>query len=79
MLMWNHRDKVENRKTMYSNDFTVYTSKQYPGAIESTFLSRTFSDQGIKIRVRKENRTNINDQKRYKMDIKRKFRLHLAN
>lgn len=59
----------------------VYTAKKYPGPIESTFLSRTFSDQGIKMRVRKEHRTNQkeHDPKRYKMDIKRKFRLYLAN
>lgn len=73
--------KVENRKTLYSNDFIVYTAKKYPGPIESTFLSRTFSDQGIKMRVRKEHRTHQkeHDPKRYKMDIKRKFRLYLAN
>jgi hypothetical protein len=69
---------------MYSNDFIVYTAKQYPGPIESTFLSRTFSDQGIKMRVRKEHKSqsssiNEHDPKRYKMDIKRKFSLNLAN
>lgn len=44
--------------------------------MESTFLSRIFSDQGIKMRVRKEHRlqqTSDDNQKRYKMDIKRKF------
>ncbi|EPB91096.1 hypothetical protein HMPREF1544_01976 [Mucor circinelloides 1006PhL] len=44
---------VENRKNILSNAFMVYTTKQYPGPMESTFLSRTFSDQGVKIRVRK--------------------------
>jgi hypothetical protein len=38
----------------------VYTTKQYPGPIESTFLSRTFSDQGVKIRVRKNHQLSIN-------------------
>ncbi|KAI7886404.1 velvet factor-domain-containing protein [Mucor mucedo] len=56
-------DKVETHKAMYSNEFTVYTSKQYPGVIESSFLSRTFSDQGIKIKVRKESRSNGDDIK----------------
>ncbi|KAK4521335.1 AP-1 adaptor complex sigma subunit Aps1 [Mucor velutinosus] len=44
---------VENRKNILSNAFMVYTTKQYPGPMESTFLSRVFSDQGVKIRVRK--------------------------
>lgn len=49
--------------------------------MESTFLSRIFSDQGIKMRVRKEHRlqqTSDDNQKRYKMDIKRKFIFKMA-
>ncbi|KAG2199476.1 hypothetical protein INT46_009340 [Mucor plumbeus] len=51
---------VENRKNTLSNSFMVYTTKQYPGPIESTFLSRTFSDQGVKIRVRKNHQLSTN-------------------
>ncbi|KAI8393776.1 velvet factor-domain-containing protein [Radiomyces spectabilis] len=47
---------AENRKTIVSEPFTVYLPKRYPGAVESTFLSQTFSDQGVKIRMRKEYR-----------------------
>lgn len=49
--------------------------------MESTFLSRIFSDQGIKMRIRKEHRlqqTSDDNQKRYKMDIKRKFIFKMA-
>ncbi|CDH55888.1 developmental regulator [Lichtheimia corymbifera JMRC:FSU:9682] len=47
---------VENRKTMLSDAFTVYLPKRYPGPTEATFLSRTFCDQGVKMRIRKEHR-----------------------
>ena len=36
--------------------FAVYATKSFPGPLETTFLSRVFSDQGVKIRIRKENR-----------------------
>ncbi|CAO3652052.1 unnamed protein product [Mucor hiemalis] len=74
--------KVENRKTLYSNDFMVYTAKKYPGPIESTFLSRTFSDQGIKMRVRKEHRTlhqKEHDPKSRTNSRKRKYDIPSSN
>ncbi|KAI9032596.1 velvet factor-domain-containing protein [Phycomyces nitens] len=37
-----------------SNVFTVYPLNTYPGALESTFLSRAFSSQGIRITTRKQ-------------------------
>ncbi|ORX91184.1 hypothetical protein K493DRAFT_228686 [Basidiobolus meristosporus CBS 931.73] len=40
-------------KCAYSNVFTVYSSKGFPGMEESTFLSRSFSDQGARIRIRR--------------------------
>ncbi|KAI9271629.1 velvet factor [Phascolomyces articulosus] len=43
-------------KSIYSNPFTVYSAKAFPGMLESTFLSRTFSDQGVRLRIRKEHR-----------------------
>ncbi|ORY01937.1 hypothetical protein K493DRAFT_255247 [Basidiobolus meristosporus CBS 931.73] len=40
-------------KCTYSDVFTVYSSKRFPGIEESTFLSRSFSDQGARIRIRR--------------------------
>ncbi|KAJ3016681.1 hypothetical protein HKX48_003916 [Thoreauomyces humboldtii] len=37
-----------------SDIFNVYPAKKFPGMEESTFLSRTFAEQGLKIRIRKE-------------------------
>jgi hypothetical protein len=36
---------------------TVYAAKNFPGMSESTFLSRSFGDQGVRLRIRKEPRT----------------------
>ncbi|KAI8645297.1 velvet factor, partial [Parasitella parasitica] len=58
--------RVKNRKNTLSNAFMVYTTKQYPGPIESTFLSRTFSDQGVKIRVRKSHQMSSTATSSYK-------------
>ncbi|KAI8338048.1 velvet factor [Chlamydoabsidia padenii] len=49
-------DLVQNRRTLLSEPFTVYLPKHFPGPLEATFLSRTFSDQGVKMRIRKEHR-----------------------
>lgn len=35
----------------------VLPAKNFPGMTESTFLSRSFADQGVKLRIRKEPRT----------------------
>jgi hypothetical protein len=48
--------QVQNRRTILSDTFTVFIPKQFPGPVEATFLSRTFSDQGVKMRIRKEHR-----------------------
>jgi hypothetical protein len=48
-----------NLKSIYSDVFTVYSSKAFPGMLESTFLSRSFSDQGVRIRIRKEHRVQM--------------------
>jgi hypothetical protein len=42
---------------LVTNVFTVYSPKNFPGMTESTFLTRTFSDQGVKLRLRKDSRT----------------------
>ncbi|KAK7426602.1 hypothetical protein QQZ08_006932 [Neonectria magnoliae] len=39
-----------------TNPFTVYAPKEFPGMSESTFLTRSFTDQGVKLRLRKDSR-----------------------
>ncbi|KAG0013523.1 hypothetical protein BGZ80_011018 [Entomortierella chlamydospora] len=46
--------EVVHVMTILSNTMTVYSSKTFPGMSESTFLSRSFSDQGVRIRIRKD-------------------------
>ena len=45
------------RSTVLSAVFRVYPMKTFPGMSESTFLTRSFSDQGVRLRLRKESRT----------------------
>jgi hypothetical protein len=40
-----------------SDRLAVSPPKSFPGMMESTFLSRSFADQGVKLRIRKEPRT----------------------
>ena len=40
--------------TSFSEPFTVYSAKKFPGVIESTPLSKCFAGQGIKIPIRKD-------------------------
>jgi hypothetical protein len=40
-----------------SDPFTVYAQKYFPGMAESTFLTRSFSDQGVRLRLRKDSRS----------------------
>ncbi|KAI9032876.1 velvet factor [Phycomyces nitens] len=44
---------------MFSEIFTVYSARSFSGMLDSTFLSRTFSDQGARIRIRKEHRSQL--------------------
>ncbi|KAL5343760.1 velvet factor-domain-containing protein [Aspergillus crustosus] len=46
-------------KSILSDRFAVSPPKSFPGMAESTFLSRSFADQGVKLRIRKEPRTLI--------------------
>jgi hypothetical protein len=39
-----------------SDRFNVVAQKDFKGLVESTYLSRTFSDQGVRLRLRKESR-----------------------
>ena len=40
--------------TVFTEVFTVYSAKKFPGVCESTPLSKTFATQGIKIPIRKD-------------------------
>ncbi|PYH96265.1 hypothetical protein BO71DRAFT_321357 [Aspergillus ellipticus CBS 707.79] len=53
------KDMVTQLKSIITDRFTVYPPKSFPGMAESTFLSRSFADQGVKLRIRKEPRTLI--------------------
>ncbi|KAI8639756.1 velvet factor-domain-containing protein [Parasitella parasitica] len=55
--------QVENKRTILSDAFTVFIPKQFPGPVEATFLSRTFSDQGVKMRIRKEHQLQSRKRK----------------
>ncbi|CAJ0854569.1 6700_t:CDS:2 [Entrophospora sp. SA101] len=50
------KNEVIHLQSIISDIFTIYSAKAFPGASESTFLSRSFSDQGVRIRIRKEHR-----------------------
>lgn len=39
------------------NRLEVHAAKSFPGMSESTFLSRSFGDQGVRLRIRKETRS----------------------
>lgn len=43
--------------SIVSEPFQVYSTKSWPGMNESTALTRSFSDQGVRLRLRKEPRT----------------------
>lgn len=44
-------------QAIQSDPFPVYSTKNFQGMSESTFLTRSFSDQGVRLRLRKEPRT----------------------
>ncbi|CAG8538877.1 1605_t:CDS:2 [Paraglomus brasilianum] len=50
------QSQVRVEAEVYSESFTVYSAKKFPGMTESTELSKAFAKQGIKIPIRKETR-----------------------
>ncbi|KAI0296982.1 velvet factor-domain-containing protein [Multifurca ochricompacta] len=54
MLITFNRSNVYHCKSIFSSPFYVYTAKKFPGMEESTALSCSLADQGIKIRIRKD-------------------------
>ena len=57
---------VHHCKSIYSDPFNVYTAKRFPGMEESTKLSKSFAEQGLKVRVRKHPRSRRRGSKRTK-------------
>ncbi|CAO3688345.1 unnamed protein product [Rhizopus stolonifer] len=50
-------ESVHRLCSTLSKVFQVYSPKSFPGMSESTFLTRCLSDQGVRIRIRKEPRS----------------------
>ncbi|KAI8329215.1 velvet factor [Chlamydoabsidia padenii] len=50
-------DQVQRWVSVISDPFTVYSPKYFPGMSESSLLTKSFSDQGVRIRIRKDTRT----------------------
>jgi hypothetical protein len=51
-----HQSQTRVEAEVFSEPFTVYAAKKFPGMTESTDLSKVFAKQGIKIPIRKEGR-----------------------
>ncbi|KKA31188.1 hypothetical protein TD95_005391 [Thielaviopsis punctulata] len=49
----------------FSDAFTVFSAKKFPGVCESTALSKCFATQGIKIPIRKEGGADRNNNEEY--------------
>lgn len=52
----------------FSEVFTVYSAKRFPGVVESTGLSKCFATQGIKIPIRKDGPSKGDKDKDYDED-----------
>ncbi|KAI9017906.1 velvet factor-domain-containing protein [Phycomyces nitens] len=53
----NHQISTQPKPALekvFTNPFTVYTAKQFPGVAQSTLLSQCFARQGVKIPIRKD-------------------------
>ncbi|WWC58933.1 uncharacterized protein I303_101478 [Kwoniella dejecticola CBS 10117] len=49
--------------TMFTATFSVYSAKKFPGMSKATDLSKSFAEQGLKIRVRKDPRQPARNNK----------------
>jgi hypothetical protein len=61
-------DKTPMLSSCFSDPFTVYSAKKFPGVIESTALSKCFAQQGIKIPIRKDGPRTLSNQAEYDAD-----------
>ncbi|KAI4262679.1 MAG: hypothetical protein L6R42_002147 [Xanthoria sp. 1 TBL-2021] len=57
MLKWARATTLNDRAAKVNRVNTVWAGKTFPGMSESTFLSRSFGDQGVRLRIRKEPRS----------------------
>ncbi|KAK9460708.1 velvet factor-domain-containing protein [Lipomyces oligophaga] len=55
---------VRVQATTFSAPFKVYIAKKFPGVIESTSLSKCFAMQGIKIPIRKDQKSGARERER---------------
>ncbi|KAG0170826.1 hypothetical protein DFQ30_001954 [Apophysomyces sp. BC1015] len=63
--------EVQSLCSALSEPFQVFSPKCFPGMSESTFLTRSFSDQGVRIRIRKETRVKATTKRRRGVDQRR--------
>ncbi|GAA5910160.1 hypothetical protein JCM8208_006745 [Rhodotorula glutinis] len=54
-------DGAEFRTSILTDVFQVYSSKRFPGMSKSTELSRSFAQQGLKLRIRRPESSNPED------------------
>ncbi|KAJ2956190.1 hypothetical protein NQZ79_g7914 [Umbelopsis isabellina] len=71
--------EVFHCKSIITHIFVVYSAKRFPGMEESTFLSRSFADQGLKLRIRKEIRVRRKQSKRKESQSDGSGRKHISN
>jgi Velvet factor len=50
--------------SVFTKPFQVFSAKKFPGVIESTELSKTFAQQGIKIPIRKDGESGGSKKRR---------------
>ena len=48
------KDDMKLRSLVYSNPFTCFSAKKFPGLLESSTLSSAMADQGCKVRIRRD-------------------------
>ncbi|UPX18081.1 uncharacterized protein EKO05_0008398 [Ascochyta rabiei] len=63
-----HGEKTPMLASCFSDPFTVYSAKKFPGVIESTTLSKCFAQQGIKIPIRKDGPRSLANQSEFDAD-----------
>ncbi|KAJ4312706.1 hypothetical protein N0V94_007307 [Neodidymelliopsis sp. IMI 364377] len=63
-----HDEKRPMLGSCFSDPFTVYSAKKFPGVIESTALSKCFAQQGIKIPIRKDGPRTLSNQSEFDAD-----------
>ncbi|KAI0548692.1 velvet factor-domain-containing protein [Xylaria curta] len=73
-------DSLVTVTSVTSNPFRVYSQKNFPKQQknESTFLTRSFSDQGVRLRVRKDSRLSLNRKRTNEKVIEKYDRKRLA-